>query len=335
MKNQIRKTKETKGITLIALIITILVLIILAGVTLNVLTGENGIINRAQQAKENTEEGQEYEEVQIALDSLYLESNINSMTQEEKRAFLESELKKTDENVVVEIDGTSLSVNYKDDNYKISKDREIFSAKQWDKTAAPEDVFIWQSDDPTSSDYGVVIGYTANVENYTVLRYPSRCTEVQFRWFSNYNGITTSESRVFTKNILKVELPETVSEIGTSAFGDYWLSSFEKMSEIQIPNSVTKIGNYAFAKCSSLTNVKIPENVTKINGSLFEYCTSLTSIEIPEKVTAIESNVVLACNSLTSVIYKGKIYTNRIDLERALSAQGVFVRGNAFMGAGL
>ncbi|MBQ9658201.1 MAG: hypothetical protein IJV31_05485 [Clostridia bacterium] len=55
MKNQIRKTKEPKGITLIALVITILVLIILAGVTLNVLTGENGIITKAVKAKEDTE----------------------------------------------------------------------------------------------------------------------------------------------------------------------------------------------------------------------------------------------------------------------------------------
>ena len=346
MKNQTRKTKEPKGITLIALVITILVLIILAGVTLNVLTGENGIINRAQQAKENTEEGQVYEEVQIAVDSLYLETNINSMTQEEKRAFLESELKKTDENAAVTIEGANLSVDYKNDNYKISKDREIFSAKQWDKTATPEDVFIWQSDDPTSSDYGIVIGYTANIDNYPILRYPSRCTEVQFSENLNYNGVTTSALRAFTNNILKVELPETVTKIGVYAFGEPYCKSFQKLSEvvmpdscteielgafaeckslasINIPENVTSIGLEAFSQCISLTSINIPEKVTSIGNWAFGRCTSLTSIEIPEKVTSIGDLAFFECSSLTSVTYKGQTYTSKSSLKSALKAQGV------------
>lgn len=49
------------AITLIALIITVIVLLILAGVTLNMLMGENGIINKAQLAKEKTNESQEQE----------------------------------------------------------------------------------------------------------------------------------------------------------------------------------------------------------------------------------------------------------------------------------
>ena len=39
------KTKENKGITLIALVITIIVLLILAGVTIATLVGNNGILN--------------------------------------------------------------------------------------------------------------------------------------------------------------------------------------------------------------------------------------------------------------------------------------------------
>ncbi len=52
------KTKDiikNKGITLIALVITIIVLLILAGVTISTLTGDNGIITRASQAAEETE----------------------------------------------------------------------------------------------------------------------------------------------------------------------------------------------------------------------------------------------------------------------------------------
>ena len=50
-----RILKENKGITLIALVITIIVLLILAGVTIASLTGDNGILSRAQDAKDKTE----------------------------------------------------------------------------------------------------------------------------------------------------------------------------------------------------------------------------------------------------------------------------------------
>ena len=54
------KIRSTKGITLISLVVTIIILLILAGVSINLLLGENGIIKRAGQAKE------EYENAQIA-----------------------------------------------------------------------------------------------------------------------------------------------------------------------------------------------------------------------------------------------------------------------------
>ena len=62
------KRKEEKGITLIALVITIVILIILAKVTLNVVLGEGGLIQRAQEAKEMTEEAARKE--QQAIDNL-------------------------------------------------------------------------------------------------------------------------------------------------------------------------------------------------------------------------------------------------------------------------
>lgn len=46
---------KSKGITLIALVVTIIVLLILAGISVNMLTGQNGILNRALEAKTKTE----------------------------------------------------------------------------------------------------------------------------------------------------------------------------------------------------------------------------------------------------------------------------------------
>ena len=46
--------KKNKGITLIALVVTIIVLLILAGISINMLTGQNGILNMTSRANEKT-----------------------------------------------------------------------------------------------------------------------------------------------------------------------------------------------------------------------------------------------------------------------------------------
>lgn len=45
--------KKEKGITLVALVVTIVVLLILAGVSITMVLGQNGIVNKAKDAKEN------------------------------------------------------------------------------------------------------------------------------------------------------------------------------------------------------------------------------------------------------------------------------------------
>ena len=64
-KKNIMMLKNTKGITLIALVVTIIVLIILAGVSISLVLGENGIVNKAKKAKENTELAKTEEETML------------------------------------------------------------------------------------------------------------------------------------------------------------------------------------------------------------------------------------------------------------------------------
>ena len=60
------KIESNRGITLIALVITIIVLLILAGISISMLSGDNGILNRAVQAKEATRGGEVQETVTFA-----------------------------------------------------------------------------------------------------------------------------------------------------------------------------------------------------------------------------------------------------------------------------
>ena len=57
-----KEMKNTRGITLIALVVSIIVLLILAGITIAALSGDNGILTRAKEAKEKTEQAQKEEE---------------------------------------------------------------------------------------------------------------------------------------------------------------------------------------------------------------------------------------------------------------------------------
>ena len=57
--------KRINGITLIALVITIIILLILAGITISTLVGENGIITRATEAKISTELSAYKEELEL------------------------------------------------------------------------------------------------------------------------------------------------------------------------------------------------------------------------------------------------------------------------------
>ncbi len=65
-----KKTNEKKGITLIALIITIIVLLILAGVSISLVVGDNGVLTQSKRASDVTQEKTAVEEVELAYSSL-------------------------------------------------------------------------------------------------------------------------------------------------------------------------------------------------------------------------------------------------------------------------
>lgn len=66
------KTRKMKGITLVALVVTVVVLLILAGVSLNLVLGENGIIKKAQEAAAQTDESSATESMSMYLTGLRL-----------------------------------------------------------------------------------------------------------------------------------------------------------------------------------------------------------------------------------------------------------------------
>ena len=69
-----RYGRKTKGITLIALIITIIILLILAGITISAFTGENVLLSRGKQASEQSNMKQAEESIKLILNNYRIES---------------------------------------------------------------------------------------------------------------------------------------------------------------------------------------------------------------------------------------------------------------------
>ena len=116
------KTKETKGITLIAMVITIIILLILAGVSLNLVLGENGIITRAKttgkiQTIATIKEALELEKVDIQVENrkVDLDSYLDQISKGKKRYDLSSKEK---------IDDKTAEIIINDEHKFLVKDKE-------------------------------------------------------------------------------------------------------------------------------------------------------------------------------------------------------------------
>ena len=97
------------------------------------------------------------------------------------------------------------------------------------------------------------------------------------------------------EKLTSVEIPDSVTEIGDLAF-----YSCGELATVTIGSNVTKIGKTAFSGCGGLTTVVIPDNVTEIGGSAFSG-SGLTSVTIGNGVKEIGYWVFYECTSLTSV----------------------------------
>ena len=73
MKNKLKKQCNSKGITLIALVITIIVLLILAGVTIATLMGDNGILTKATESKNKQADGTVEEAIALLWNEYQME----------------------------------------------------------------------------------------------------------------------------------------------------------------------------------------------------------------------------------------------------------------------
>ena len=121
MKNlDLRKIEtNSKGITLVALVISIIVLLILATVTIQTLTGNNGLLIKAETAVQSNKDSQELEKIQLAVLSAQMK---NKNLSEE---ILNTELQETFNNDKTVIESPSYYIYKTDKSYRIYKDGKV------------------------------------------------------------------------------------------------------------------------------------------------------------------------------------------------------------------
>ena len=134
--------KENRGITLIALVVSIIVLLILAGVSISMLTGQNGILKRATEANNTTEVASEKEGIQMAVTTSQMSSaNYTSIKKDGLQSELNSYFGKEKTTLEDNKDGSyTVTMNNSKRKYTIEDDGSIIEGvyDKWNGTDSKE-----------------------------------------------------------------------------------------------------------------------------------------------------------------------------------------------------
>ena len=117
--------RNERGITLIALVITIIVLLILAGVSIAMLTGENGILTQATNAKNKTEVAQEKEKIQLAVSASQMKDNDMKITKEDLEYELQQQFNDNFNLIDNRDDSFLVTINNSERMYYINEDGKV------------------------------------------------------------------------------------------------------------------------------------------------------------------------------------------------------------------
>lgn len=279
----------SKGITLIALVVTIVILLILAGVTITFVLGEDGIINMAKKAADETKNAAENEqksfnELMGELENIIDGSNSNNEKTDWKK--IKSELESTP------------------DKYKHSEQ----SADNLDRAVGtdgkPVNLDLWKyyiTNDGQGVSLGKVMGSTrwqgykgqiidgkieGTMPQYIYIKSSEKVLPVTglFCTFYNYTHDSYTEygdtTRVYDDLTTAPELPSTVVDMEATFSYCKKLTAIPKLPENlkTLCSADGSTGNGPFEGCIGITSApEIPSSVMNMDYA-FSYCTNLSGI---------------------------------------------------------
>ena len=320
------RTKEVKarnkGITLIALVVTIVVLLILAGVSISMLSGDDGIISKSKEARISTELSGYKEELELYKSEKYMENNeFEETTLTAGKEDLNYNTKESEEEGNIKTIIPDISDEY-------FEKLEVIKGELLINTQNKSEIKIAQGLGIEANPYdikdGVLLSSNGNLllmdEKTGSLTIPDRVTAIGEGAFTNLEGLRTIiipstvkriEQNAFRNNttlenvIIQEKDGEGVEYIGNSAF-----NGCSNLQTINLPDTITTIGGSCFRYCTKINNVKLPSNLKTLNGQTFSGCTNLQNIELPQNL-----------ESLNAECFEGTSIT-KIKLPKNLSSIG-------------
>ena len=285
---------KEKGITLIALIVTIIVLIILAGITIATLTGEDGIINNANNAKEETEIANEKEIVDRAT--------INAMGNNKRGNIVRDELQDELDRITkvgdteVEDNGEEFEVVFVNTNryYTVNKDGDIIEEGKIVIDKSPGDITkdengnaieegqpyeIWCIEDLVAfsnmvNGNGIILENGKAIEIDTPTNFSNKTVELKTNLnFKSKYSYSNSERTDFgdingNENDGNALINEMATGTGFRPIGtekSYFAGTFNgndnKIDNIYIDEKIDYVGLFGCGKNAVIQNVSISGNI--------------------------------------------------------------------------
>lgn len=314
--------KQEKAITLIALVITIIVLLILAEIAISMIAGNNSILRRAGEAQERTERGQVEEVIKIAYNSGVMEKTLRKAEIED---IMQEELEKTygtgkvdvinaGDEYVIDIEGKGEYIITSTGTLEKGTTNDPVTnphAKgEWVKAWIAKDG-AWQEGTITSQNEEDLAGADIVAKLYTGTK---TITPKDTRGNDITPGI---EYYMYIEANGNKEMPALTNDNGSE--GKAWQTGWKKylhgdtnpeegiitpyITEVYICEGVENISKQAFALTTSLNKVQISSTVKSIDSSAFG-SSKLPKITIPGSVESIGTWSFAYCNNLKSVVIK-------------------------------
>ena len=278
--------REKKAITLIALVITVIVLLILAGVSIAMLTGNNGILTQAQKARISTELASYKEQVELYKVEQKSKNN----------GFIEGSLTAGKSNLFYNTQssegqgiGTIRDVieNISDEYFE---KMEIIKGELLINTKDDNEIKIAQSLGIKVNPYDIVDGVLLSSGNNLALADEEGTLTIP-------DNVTEIGEGAFAKEGLKtIIIPGTVKKIAKNAF-----AFNTTLENVIIQEGVEEIGEGAFRNCSNLKNIEFPESITSIGSACFASDIMLDNVELPSKLTVLSINIFSECSNLKNL----------------------------------
>ena len=153
--------KKIQGITLIALVVTVIVLLILAGVAINLTIGDNGMFKRAQNAADTYQEASEREAIELAVAGMQIGSTQgNDMTKTELENSLEDQF--GDDASVEDNEDGSFLVTIGENQYYLGENGEIIDSSNMVKISTADELKAFRDDVNSGNTYEGKYVYLAN-----------------------------------------------------------------------------------------------------------------------------------------------------------------------------